>query len=54
MTVVEENSIFYRPSENGLELLNNNPNLKLERDILLRDTGSFKLVKKIFLIKKKY
>ena len=53
VTIVEENSIFYRPSKNGLELLNNNPNLKLERDILLRDTGSFKLVKKNFFNKKK-
>lgn len=43
-----EDSIMYQHDGHGLKLLNKNPELKLEREILFRDAGGLKLMKSSF------
>ena len=46
--VRQENDVIYQHDGHGLKLLNKNPELKLEREILFKDVGGLRLIKSNF------
>ena len=47
--VRQEDDVIYQHDGHGLKLLNKNPELKLEREILFKDVGALRLIKPSFL-----